>query len=532
MKTKRHKVYLNIFIFLLIVFVISLSGCKSNKEIFYGGRVYYDFHKKELFVNANHKKTLKRPIIMKESKEMQIEISDFNPLKYDIIIEDTAYDRFVSNVESFSKYIIIPNTPNTKEVASTKIENLFTRIILDTIVKNAKIQTELLIQKPDTNYCDTISHLIYKLAECSKDLNSEISTYKTYLTYIENINSFYELLKSKEVLTTFDIKEGIKSNIFLPINNYLLVYTSDKLETSIDKVFKKDFTAKETYFYEKIFGFKEKLGNIKEEVVKLEKILEIEKALKPNKKEVAHLEKIIKCNDFEAKITKFYDEQKVLLSTIKAFDSTRNKDILPNFTKTMLVYEKLQSLAQNEPLLVTKSYPIKTDIQTINIYKYESTAKTKQLHDAINILLTRGFRIDVSGGVFASGLYDEQYSLYSKDSIFTSEYIHSGSIRDTILKDKFTAIYTIPTKKVSFGGMIFLQGHTQNASLFNYGGYLGIGALFNDQTRWSGSFGGSFIIGRSQRLFINLGPVISQLTGFRNLIKQTFFIKRVSILFQ
>jgi len=529
MKTKRHNVYLNIFIFLLVVFVISLSGCKCNKEIFYGGRVYYDFHKKELFVNANHKDTLKRPIIMKESKEIQIEISDFNPLKYDIIIGDTAYDKFVSNVESFSKYIIIPNTKEVMGAAPTMAG--IKALDIEEMIKTNK-QTALLIQKPDTNYCDTISFLICKLAKCSKDLNKEITAYKTYLTYIENINSFYELLKSKEVLTTFDIKEGIKSNIFLPINNYLLVYTSDKLETSIDKVFKKDFTAKETYFYEKIFGFKEKLGNIKEEVVKLEKILEIEKALKPNKKEVAHLEKIIKCNDFEAKITKFYDEQKVILSTIKAFDSTRNKDILPNFTKTMLVYEKLQSLAQNEPLFVTKSYPIKTDIQTINIYKYEPTVKTKQLHDAINILLTRGFRFDASGGVFASGLYDEQYSLYSKDSIFTSEYIHSGSIKDTILKDKFTAIYAIPTKKFSFGGMIFLQGHTQNASVFNYGGYLGIGALFNDQTRWSGSFGGSFIIGRSQRLFINLGPVISQLTGFRNLIKQTFFIKRVSILFQ
>lgn len=70
------------------------------------------------------------------------------------------------------------------------------------------------------------------------------------------------------------------------------------------------------------------------------------------------------------------------------------------------------------------------------------------------------------------------------------------------------------------------EGHTQNASVFNYGGYLGIGALFNDQTRWSGSFGGSFIIGRSQRLFINLGPVISQVDRLSKPYKTDFFYQK------
>ena len=81
---------------------------------------------------------------------------------------------------------------------------------------------------------------------------------------------------------------------------------------------------------------------------------------------------------------------------------------------------------------------------------------------------------------------------------------------------------------MSFGGMIFLNVHSMTGKSFNYGGYVGFGALFNDQARWCISTGGEAIIGRRQRFVIHAGMVLSQVDRLSPPYdKDVFYLERI-----
>ena len=475
METKSKKLVMNLTNILMGIIIVSFCSCNCSKKIcesrkiFKGGRVYYNFTKKELFRDAKHTDTLQRPLIIKETKEIQMEISNFNPLKYEIIVEDTAYDRFTSNIEDISKYIIYPNYTLD-----------YSKDIPTTFRKNEALAS-----------CDLMDLQIENLNKSMKELKSCINKYKAYISQIENIVSVYDYLRLLDEIPGAKIETAIDSNIINPIKVNLI--DNLKLGNSSDRVFHKDFSFVETYYYQK--------------VLKIDSLVNATKEIVQNIKDEG---KDCSKPQLEAKKATFVKSYHEVIKVIDEFETTRTNTILPNFAKIMLVYEKLQSLAQSTPFIVTKSYPVNKDIQTIKIFKIDDSSSSKKLHDEINIQLTGGFRIDVSGGMFVSGLYDKKYTTYSKDSLFIDEYINNGIIKDTLIDERFTAIYSNPNTKLSFGGMIFVQAHSQNASNINYGGYFSLGALFNDQTRWTGSCGASIICGRSQRIFINIGPIISQ----------------------
>lgn len=460
--------------FLIGFVVISFTSCSITN--IKNSRLYYDFHKKVLYTDSGLKDSCKKPIIVKEIGEVQLEMSRFNPLRYEIIVEDTAYDRFVSNIENISKYIILP------------------KITADSLgaEKNIYDPMEKMGFSKPVIYCNQLDSQLQKLYAYKRELDTSISIYRNYIENIENIVSVYDYLKSLDSIDCNIVESSIVCNVIDPINCNL--EPNNKLGSSSFKVYKTQLTNKEIIYYQKIPEIRKILEDGK-------KIVDTIAAPKNNEACKRSIKK---------KKETYNDLYKQLVGAIDDFNTVHKDVVLPNFTKIMVIYEKLQSLAQNRPVFVTKSYMIAKDIQTINIYKQDFSSKTKVLHDQINIHLTSGFRIDVSGGLFVSGLNDEKYSVYSKDSIYKKSYINNGIVKDTIVKDMFTAIYKHSNADVSFGGMIFLQAHSQNSSNFNYGGYLGVGALFNDQTRWTGSCGASFIIGRSQRCFINVGPIISQ----------------------
>jgi len=498
MKTKISKMKMKAFVLLIGAVVICFGSCKTTQnnkgnkkgaehgmscpskkchhqnKIFSGDRVYYDFRTKQIYKDKEHKKIQKKPLLMREGSEIQIEISGFNPLNYSIMIADTAYDRFETNIEDFCKYITYPKLPD--------IDTNISKSVIDTALKS-----DTVIRFYQSDKCQSINSYIDKINKKSQLLNTNITSYKRYLSCIENINSCYEYMKLLDVINKSEIESVLKSNVFDPVNNILP--EDMQLKTSSSEVFRSDFIELELYYYKPVNKLKSELKVLRDSV---------------------DLLKAGSCKSFIEKKKLFNDSYQSILMELEVFDSARINKVLPNFTKTMIVYEKLQSLAANEPLYVTTSVPISKDVQTINIYKYNPETKVKEPYDALSVQLTRGFRIDVSGGLFVSGLSDYKYNPYTKDSIFTSTYLSSGTIRDTLISDKFTAFYKEKNLKVSYGGMIFLHGHSQNSSMFNYGGYLGLGALFNEKTRWAGSLGFSLIIGRSQRCFIDIGAVISQ----------------------
>ena len=469
---KRH------FNLLLIISInFSFLSCNFSKNITKGNRVYYNFYKKELFCDSKHTLPLSRPLIIKETKEVQLEISKFNPLKYGIFLEDTAYNRFETNIDKFDEYIALPKT--STNLAMQKTETTPMRVI------NYPVSSTN--QKLNLNIIDSLKN----------ELTTSISKYKTFIRYVQMIDNVYEYLATLDSISPQLIDDNITTNVIEPINNNLSVQGMNLLENSISHVFQNDFKRLESFYYQNINGIKEELDSNK---------------------------KIVDIN--ESKNKEYYNILfKTINNTIDNLNKSRKDTILIEFNKTMILYNKLQSLSLKAPILVTKSYPVTNDIQTIKIYKLETPNNKKNLYDEINIHLTHGFRIDVSGGLFFSGLCDKQYTKYSKDSIFSSKYLEGGTIKDTITNGRFTAIYSNANTKISFGGMLFFQAHSQNACNFNYGGYLGIGALFNDQTRWAASLGGSIIIGKSQRCFINIGPIISQVDRLAEPYKTKVYYK-------
>ncbi len=484
MKTqKKHS------LFQLIVFGILIFVLNSCSDIYQGNRVNYNFASKKItktefpkhdsgkmVENDSVKNT--RPLIMAENSEIQIEMRNFNPLKYQIIIGDTAYDRFETNIENFDQYIKLPTT-GSEAITSSGDGG-------DDDKKNKS-------GSASPKLCEPLEDQLKALETLTKDINTKIADYNLYITKISNIVNVYDYLKTLDVINDKIVISSVEKNVIQPL---VCEHPQNKsLDNSIDKVFSNQLVDIELVYYKEVEQIKDGLTQA----------FAATNNIKPSDCGSVISEDVYS-KIYQEFVKKYYEQLKV----IEDFESNRKSKILPNFTKTMLVYDKLKSLSENDPSFVTKSYSINKDLRTIKIYKFNPETETKKLHDEINIQLSRGFRIGVSGGLFVSGLYDEKYTLHSKDSIYTSQHIQNGSVADTLVSDKFTAIYSTTNAKVSFGGMIFLQAHSQNASVLNYGGYLGIGALFNDQTRWTGSCGLSLIIGRNHRFMINAGPIIAQ----------------------
>jgi hypothetical protein len=107
-------------------------------------------------------------------------------------------------------------------------------------------------------------------------------------------------------------------------------------------------------------------------------------------------------------------------------------------------------------------------------------------------------------------LGDRSFTKHSLDSIHATQYLVNGIRRDTTIQESYNAIYEKENVNLSFGGMVYLHVHSQNPGNWNWGGFLGFGALFNDQARWAGSAGGTLLMGSKQRFNINLGLVLSQ----------------------
>jgi hypothetical protein len=207
---------------------------------------------------------------------------------------------------------------------------------------------------------------------------------------------------------------------------------------------------------------------------------------------------------------KFTDAFAELTAKISELKIKRSDKVLPAFNKTMQIYDLLQKYIKNIPDFITPALTIEKDQHTINIYTKVLGSQEKEPYDNIKVEPARGFKIDFAPGIFVSGLYDAKYTIKSKDSIWTTQYIAKDTVRDTTINKTFTSVYQQDQCRISIGAMIMLHAHSQWEGIFNLGGYIGFGALFNDQTRWTMSTGLSFLLGRKSRFNISLGAATAQ----------------------
>jgi hypothetical protein len=446
-------------------------------------RYYYDFSQKKLLEDKNSSKEIFRPINYKANKDISIEVFNYNPLKEEIIIEGSSSQYFMEDTAKFAKFIILPSITKSEE----------TDFLKDTI-SYLGIERE----KKSIGYSlQEIGPLEDKLEKYNNKRNqirNSIKKYKEFLIRIEPINDVLNYLKGKQVLIGDDIINTLETMVLKDLKSFL--GNEDELGTTVNYVSHSNLINYENIFFTDIISGKNELKIIKEEINKLE----CASCSNENK------------NKFIGLITEINIAFNEEIEYLKRFENTHVEKILPAFTKTMLVYNNLLSLSNGIPIFVTKAVTIDKDVHAIKIYQKTPGTETKTEYDVINIEPIRGWKIDVGSGIFVSGLYDEHYTKKSYDSIYTKQYLLNGKVRDTTVQGNFSAIYEKSELKASLGGMIYMHAHSQNPSLFNYGFSLGMGALFNDNTRLAGSASGTLIIGKKQRFTVNLGVVAAQVS--------------------
>src|SRR6476660_4936532 len=103
----RHSIIICIMMAALI-----FSACSSLKP---PQRYYYDYSKKKLSADDTGKKEEMRPIPYRSSKDIQLEIYNYNPLRDEIIVEDSSSPRTLGDTASLARLIVFPQISDLAE---------------------------------------------------------------------------------------------------------------------------------------------------------------------------------------------------------------------------------------------------------------------------------------------------------------------------------------------------------------------------------------------------------------------------------
>lgn len=476
---------------IIIFFLLSagMFGCKTQQSL---PTYYYDFSKKKLTTDEAGNKPQDRPIPYQAEKDIQITIHNYNPLKDEISTEFSSTERFTQDASQISNFIVFPkmadvatNTEAAKADAQKKEVAPLFKARSGGKSKLVKVETITAIPAP-TN-CNQLETYLNEFDTKKHSITAKIDEYKLLMTRFDLIKDVYTYLQKVPVLSSAVINSAAKDNFLTRLNDILPA--ADQTGTDISAIGQTVFSTLELKYYNKITESEIDLNSLKTKV----------DALKDDK-----------CDGYGTLLKKFTDAYTELKSNLKDLKTAHTDKILPAFNKNLEVYSELKQYAGNIPIFVTEATTIDKDAHTIKIYNKELGKTSKALYDNINIVANHGWKVDVATGFFFSGLHDESYSKKSMDSIHTTQYVQDGHVRDTTIQENFTAIYKKDQSPISFGGMFYLNAHTQNDQMLNYGFYLGFGALFNDQTRWAGSGGASLLIGKRQRFNIHAGIIVAQ----------------------
>lgn len=450
----------------LICSVFSASG---------QNRYYFDYCHKRIFKDKPDSGEVFSPINFPADKDIKFEIYNYNPLKDEISVDETSSDWFQSDTSKLSKYIVLPNVQGligNKAAGSNNPDS-----VIATWAKEKK--------KTD---CDVLSIYFTEFNDLQQHASENIVAYKTLVSKIEIIEDVYENLKNLPALNPNEVKAQLENNFIAILNAFTDL--DNRLDPIAVHVSARQIMEIEEHYFNDILQSAKDLADLKTEVDQL---------------------KGENCKEFATLYKNFMNAFSPLKSSLEQLTEKRTEKIIPELTKTTFLFEKLKAYINTPPLFVTKNVTIEKDEHSILIYnKPIENGAQRQLYETIKVLPKGGWRVDLSAGIFASGLYDAAYTKKSKDSIYTKQYVSHGAIRDTTVSETFSSLYEKKQAHVSFGGMLYVNAHTHLQKYLNYGFYVGFGALFNDQTRWSGAAGGSLITGKKQRFSVHLGVVIAQ----------------------
>ena len=466
--------------------ILIICSCNTIKT----QRYYYDFNKRMLTDKDKGTDEITRPVAYKATKDIQLEVFNYNPLKEEIIIEDSSSQRSIGDTAMLARLIVFPKTLSLPEGDQKNAEIAAKNAVGATTalgINSAQFLTPLVFTTvAEKDDCEMLEAFMYSFNLKKDEIENLILRYKDLMSKMEIIGDDYEYLKNLTTLAAGDVAGRLNSSFLTRLNNFLL--PAESVGGTITNTSSRELAGLETQYYTAITDAEAGLDQIKNDADKL-------------KGACAGFFELYK--KFSAAVTKVKDN-------LRDFKNSRADKIVSTFNKKLNMYDELVPYNVGVNNYVSKAVPITKDMHIITIFKKDAGNSTKTQHDYVRIELTRGIKLDVGGGVFVGGLNDHSFSKKSVDSIYTKHYLVNGVKRDTTLSETFTSIYKRDQCKVSYGGMLFLQVHSQNAAWTNWGGYLGFGALFNDQTRWAGSAGISLQLGKPQQFNINVGPIVGQ----------------------
>lgn len=470
---------------IIVVFAQSCKTTRSKNNSIH--RLTYHVSDKKI-VDAQSNE-VGRPLEYQSGNDIQVNLENFNPLRDQIIVNDSSLTRFNGDGEKFSSYIILPKVPQlseAKDKASTT-QNLLEESFFEKLLRVEKS----LATKRVTD-CDLIKTLMVDYNLAVMDYESVIDLYKRFWSKMDLIKDDHDFLKGlREIKNNSTvIAERLQSSFLNSLNHFLVSAGKDALSEDI------------------LFVRESELNNLEEDLYQ-----EIKDATKNIKNINAEIEKLTgkDCDDFTALYKKFKSSFDEFSKHNKNFEEDYNSRIQPAFIKNVNLLRSMLIYNNATISISTSAIPIENDKHTIIIKTKPVDGSTISVHDYINIVPKKGLKVDFSGGFFFGGLNDVLYTKKSLDSIYTKTYLLDGQKRDTTVKETFTAIYEKDQANITFGGMVYLHAHTHNpGKMLNYGMHLGFGALFNDQARWAGSVGATLLIGKKQRFNINPGILIAQ----------------------
>lgn len=456
-------------------------------------RLYYNYDSSALYETPSLSgKQMRRPIYVKEGTDLQIVILHFNPLKTELFINDTSYNRFLEGGQTFSSLLV---TPSAAHIPTEKSNLNASPSIWGYDVSDSNIQSETLLKTViikrypvhKLTACDTLNDLSLELNDVNDKLTAAITNYKEFAVKVEFINKKLSTLKSRKAL--------LPSIVVTELNNYLIELNTSLiniLSTDITKTSGQDILNREEELNKSIAILGESLVELKQQADKI---------------------RGRKCTDFTNRYQVFNSSYADLKKSVDDFTKIRIEKGLAAIASNTSLYDQLMNYAFEAPMQITYARTIEKDKHTIYLYEKEA-GKDKKIYDVINIEPKQGLKISFATGIFFSGLNDMTYSKTTVDSFIQKKYTVGGTpggqVRDTLVAQTFTHLYNKDQTKMSFGAMIYMQFHTRNEGNFNVGMYIGLGALFNDQTRFTIGTGVSLLIGKVQRFAINAGAVMAQ----------------------
>ncbi len=449
----------------LLLFLCIISACTPKV---YTSRYYYNFKNKELYQDSTEKKVEQTPIKHPAGRDVRIKVTDFNPLRTEISINDSSSRYFLSDTGKLAKMLVpkIGSLPvTTKKADSGKVAIAPDKQQGPTGCQ--KLESAITTFNSDK---DAVVKVMEKLAGM--------------VSRIDQIRYSYDNLLREEAIHPSIVKKDLQETFLINYNAYLAINNLDQLNTDPSKV---------------------SVADIEQSLNNVYKLISSEKITIGEKSAAALDTK--KCADKYTLLVKNIAEAKIKIADFK---KNYEEKTYPELKKILATYYSLQYYLRNEPAFVSKAVLIENDEHNIKI-NIKNTGQTNFYnYDIIRVQPSHGLKIDVAGGFFISGLSDEQYIRKSKDSIITKSYVSNGKIRDTTVNQNFNGFFKQDQTPISLGGSIYLHVHSQNSTFVNWGASLGFGALFNDQARLVFSAGPTLLLGKKQRFTINPGVSFAQ----------------------